>query len=206
MDVRELRNTYNQIAKDYVIDHGKDTWDDDYIKFFTDTLSKNARVLDLGCGPGIDSQKLVKYGLSVDGLDLSDELLAIAKKINPSLTFTQGDMRKLPYRDNKFEGVFAKASLLHIPKKDMPKVINEIKRVLKPSGIVHIAIKGGEGEGELTENDYGYMYSRFFSYWKMEDILKILKDSGFTVLKQETWHRTEFSYSIWLKIIAKNKI
>ena len=95
MNNESLCDTYNRIATDYTEDHKEDTWDDDYIQLFIDSLSKGAKVLDLGCGPGVDTAKLSKSGLLVEGLDLSDGLLEIAKGLNPGLTFTQGDIRKL---------------------------------------------------------------------------------------------------------------
>ncbi len=198
-----LRDTYNRIAKDYVVDHGKDTWDNDYIKYLAEALSKNSKVLDLGCGPGFDTAKLLKKGLIVEGFDLSDDLLEIARRLNTKTTFTQGDMRKLPYDNDSFDGVFAKASLLHIPKRDISKVLSEISRVLKPNGYVHIAVKGGEGEGTLIEDDYGYEYRRFFSYWKMEDFIKELEEQKFYLVRSEIWRKTELSYTIWVKILAK---
>jgi ubiquinone/menaquinone biosynthesis C-methylase UbiE len=203
MSNTDLRKTYNRIAKDYLEDHKGDTWDDNYIQHFTDALKKNAKVLDLGCGPGVDSAKLVSNGLNVEGLDLSDELLVIARKLNPGQNFTQGDMRKLPYSSDIFDGVFAKASLLHIPKKDIPTVLDEVWRVLKDNGIVHFALKSGEGEDVLTEDDYGYEYSRFFSFWDMNDFVKELKKHSFEILRAETEKKSRSGHTIWIKIIAK---
>ncbi|MDP4038625.1 MAG: class I SAM-dependent methyltransferase [bacterium] len=196
----KIRDTYNKIASDYHQDHLEDTWDDKYINLFIKLLPKGAEVLDLGCGPGTDSAKLAKGGLKVDGFDLSDNMLKIARAKNPSVNFIQGDMRSLPYANSSFDGLFAKASLLHIPKKNIHTVFEEIKRVVKPNGIIHIAVKAGKGESDITEKDYGYKYTRFFSYWSMDELIKILTKYCFQITHQEGDSRTG---KIWLKVIAK---
>ena len=202
MSSSNLRDTYNRIAKDFADEHYEDTWDDDYIAYFITALAKGAKVLDLGCGAGNDSAKLAASGLSVEGIDLSDKLIEIAKKKNPSLKFIQGDILNLPYDDNSFDGIFAKASLLHIAKKDMPKALNEIKRVLRAEGVLHITIKEGEGEEEVVKNDYGYDYTRFFSYWKMEPFIELLEKYSFKVIRKELFRSRPTSYTIWIKILA----
>ena len=198
-----LRETYNRIATDYTEDHMEDTWDDDYIQLFSDSLSKGAKVLDLGCGPGTDTVKLSKNGLLLEGFDLSDEFLVIARKLNPGLTFKQGDMRKLPYANGAFDGLFAKASLLHIPKDDIHLVLEEIHRVVKSGGLVHIAIKEGEAEMVLKEDDYGYEYSRFFSFWNIESFLSELKEQGFNIVKNDTYQKNKPGSTVWIKILAQ---
>jgi ubiquinone/menaquinone biosynthesis C-methylase UbiE len=198
----ELRETYNRIAADYNDDHEADTWDDDFRVAFCSLLPAHARILDLGCGPGTDSKLLVESGLTVTGFDLSDELLKIAANKNPSVEFIQGDMRKLPLSDNSFDGVFAKASLLHIPKSDMPMVLKEIKRVVIPEGIVHIAIKGGEGEQIETENKFGYTYKRFFSYWQAELFSELLAKEGFSIVRLAVKAGTT---TTWLQYLLRTR-
>ncbi len=204
MSADQLRSTYNTIAADYHKEHITDAWNNDYIVLFCSLLPAGAHVLDLGCGPGTDTSTLVNAGFKLDGFDLSDELLAIARTKNPSVAFTQGDMRKLPYTPGMFDGVFAKASLLHIPKKELPAVLQEIWRVLKPGGIVQISVKKGEGESELTEDDYGYSYTRFFAYWTSEEMRSALNLAGFSVE-----HGTETPIpgkkTVWIKLVARKK-
>ena len=197
-DTHKLKSTYEKIADDYHADHAADTWDDDFIEIFSQMVGKGAKVLDLGCGPGIETKKLVGKGLSVYGLDLSDKLLEIARKNNPAVEFVQGDMRHLPYGDGQFDGVFAKASLLHIPKSDIPQVLAEISRVLKPKGVFHAAVKQGEGEKEETEDDYGYAYTRFFSYWTQEEFQRQLTEHGFKITNSDILKRS----FTWIRVIA----
>ena len=206
MDVKKLRDTYNKIAEDYTKDHAKDTWDDDFIDYFSKELFSGARILDLGCGPGIDAVKLAKKGLKVYGLDLSEELLKIASKQLPEGAFTQGDMlERFPYEDDFFDGVFAKASLVHIPKDKIEQVLKETIRVLKKNGILHIAVKKGTGEREVQEDDYGYKYERLFSYWQPEEIKEIFNKYNFILLKEGGTIKPGTS-SAWLRFLLRKSL
>ncbi len=203
MSANNLKDTYNKIAEDYFEDHKDDTWDDDHLSLFAGQLIPGAVVLDLGCGPGVESKKLCDKGLTVHGLDLSRELLMIAKRNTPEGAFIEGSMiDPLPYDDGYFDGVFAKASLLHVPKVKLDSVLNEITRVLKVDGIIHIAVKKGDGEKETTENDYGYEYKRQFSFWQPEELRDIFKRHGLTVLHEDAWLKPEVK-TVWLKYILK---
>ena len=195
----ELRKTYNLIAADYTKDHLDDTWDDDYLDAFAHMLTKDSEVLDLGCGPGTDSKILIGRGLKVTGIDLSDEFIRIAKAANPNGAFVQGDMLDLPFDSHTFDGLFAKASLLHLAKPDVPKALREIVRVVKPGAIVHIAIKGGEGEKVIKEDKFGYEFERFFSFWKSKDFTALLAEAGLKIVKSDSkLVRT----TTWLQFIA----
>jgi len=203
MDVKKLKDTYNKIAKDYTEDHAKDTWDDDFIDYFSRELPSEATILDLGCGPGTDAVKLANKGLKIYGFDLSEELLKIASKRLPKAVFSQGDMLEgLPYENEFFDGVFSKASLLHIPKDKIEIVLKEIIRVLKKNGILHIATKKGMGEKEIRENDYGYEYERFFSYWQPEEVKSIFNKHNLTLLKEGEAGNPRAG-SVWLKFLLK---
>ncbi len=203
METKKLADTYNKIASDYAKDHEYDTWDNDYVDFFSEALLQNAKVLDLGCGPGVETKKLTLRGFDVQGFDLSEGLLQIAREKLPAAIFVQGDMLKeLPYTDEYFDGVFAKASLLHIPKEDIDSVFDEIYRILKPSGILHIALKRGDDERVVVENDYGYEYERFFSFWEAEELEDICKEYNLKILKQDSWTNPGMK-TVWLKYLLK---
>lgn len=197
----QLKQTYETIADDYYSDHVDDAWDDDFIEIFSQLVGKDAHVLDLGCGPGIEIKKLTGKGLKPYGFDLSKKFLEIAQRENPTVEFTQGDMRHLPYADVQFDGVFAKASLLHIPKRDIKTVIDEISRVLKPNGVLHVAVKQGDTEKKETEDDYGYEYTRFFSYWSPDEFKDFITASGYSLTNFDIVQR-QFT---WIRAIARKR-
>jgi ubiquinone/menaquinone biosynthesis C-methylase UbiE len=203
MDIKKLKGTYDKIAEDYSKDHLEDDWDNDFIGHFSEQLSPKAKVLDLGCGPGVECVKFADKGFNVYGFDLSEGLLKIACEKLPEANFLQGDMlKRLPYEDEFFDGIFAKASLLHVPKDKLEDVLKEILRILKKNGILHIAVKKGEGEKNIKEDDYGYEYERFFSYWQPEELKDLFEKYNLTILREDKWSSSATS-TIWLKFILK---
>lgn len=203
---QDLRATYNRIAADYAVDHEHDSWIEDFVNDFVELLPPQAAMLDLGCGPAWEMQRMQRDGLEQVGFDLSDELLKVGQRNNPTAKFVQGDMRHLPFEANSFDGVFAKASLLHLKKTEVPRVIDEVARVLKPNGIFYVGIKkqreGQPSEEVVREDDYGYSYERFFSYWTMPEFLDILQQRHFSILRSDEL-QSKSGKTTWLNILAR---
>ena len=95
--------------------------------------AKDKKILDMGCGTGLYARILQQKGAKVCGLDISDEMLGIAKKEVPNVTFVRGTAEKLPYKDNQFDIVLAALMMEYLSSWD--KVLKEVRRVLKPKGI-----------------------------------------------------------------------
>src|ERR1700736_1834135 len=89
-------------------------------------------ILDVGCGPGYASAAARDRGAIPIGIDLSSEMIAIAKKMFPGIEFRQGDAQNLPFPDGKFERVLANFSLLHLANPE--RAMSEAARVLKRPG------------------------------------------------------------------------
>jgi SAM-dependent methyltransferase len=95
---------------------------------------KGKKILDLGCGPGFHLSKIIKLKAKVKGIDISEELVKIAKKQNPPIEIKLGDItKKLPYKDLEFDAVISSLVLGHIANWNC--VLNEVKRILKKDGI-----------------------------------------------------------------------
>jgi SAM-dependent methyltransferase len=89
-------------------------------------------VLDVGCGPGYVSAAAAERGAITIGLDFSAEMIAIAKKMFPSLRFQEGDALSLPFPDSHFDRVLANFALLHLANPEL--ACTEACRVLRPGG------------------------------------------------------------------------
>jgi SAM-dependent methyltransferase len=117
-------------------------------------LPAGARVLDVPCGQGRHAHLLAEAGFDVDGLDYSEELLAIARKRGEgkTLRYTRGDMRKLPARwTGRFDAVldlFTSFGFFLDPADDA-RVIREFARVLKPDGV--LVWHGGSRDGVMAK-------------------------------------------------------
>jgi len=95
-------------------------------------VSPEMSVLDVGCGPGYVSAAVSERGATSIGLDFSAEMIAIARKMFPSLQFREGDAQNLPFSDSSFDRVLANFALLHLSNPE--RACGEACRVLKPGG------------------------------------------------------------------------
>ncbi len=162
---------------------------------FTARLEVGARVLDLGCGPGRDTDHLHARGLDTFGLDLSLGMLQEARKRTP-WNFVQGDMRQLPLQAGQLDGVWLSAALLHLPRHSAPNALAEVHRVLKPGGVLFLGVKQGTGES-WQESKLGL---RFFIYYPLEEIKARMQAAGFQIV--EDWE-SPGSIGKWLNIVAQ---
>ena len=96
------------------------------------------------------------------------------------------------------------ASLLHIAKDNIVNVLTKLSCVIKPGGLLYVAVKGvnasGKEEDVLKENDYGYEYERFFSYYRMEELEKYFTDLNLEIIYKNSnlVGRTD-----WLQVIGR---
>lgn len=89
-------------------------------------------ILDIGCGPGYVSAAAAERGATPIGLDFSEEMISIARKMFPQIEFRHGDAQNLPFANASFDRVVANFALLHVAEPE--RVFVETNRVLKPGG------------------------------------------------------------------------
>jgi len=195
-----LRDTYDRIAEDWAKDHEGDTWWRDGTAKFASLLPQDARVLDAGCGSGQKARFFQDRGFRVLGIDFSQKLLEIACQTATASDFRLLDLRDIRTLPEQFEGVFAQASLLHIPKTETFSVIEGMVSRLVPQGLLYIAVKAqrpGHPEEEMvTENDYGYDYERFFSYYTLDEMRGHVDRLGLSLVHGEVSQD-------WMQLIAR---
>ena len=92
----------------------------------------------------------------------------------------QADARRLPIREGSLAGVWANASLLHLASDEVATALREVRRVLGARGLLHIAVKAGDGDEWETER---YGVPRWFHYWSAADLDALLETSGFEVVE-----------------------
>ncbi len=172
--------TYDQIAADYAAQAGRTNALAESRRRFAARLRAGARVLDVGCGPAYDTAGLRELGLRAVGFDRSRGMLAQARR--HQLPLLLGDMRCLPVRDGALDGLWVCASFLHIPKHDAPAVLKELRRVLRPGGVLFISIKRGLGQRWITHGSGG---QRFFVFYQEDELDALLAATGFAV--REAW-------------------
>jgi len=200
---------YDQNAHEYAKAREK-RFAEKEIEEFSSYLPKGARILDAGCGTGRDAMRLFISGFKVVGIDISRGMLEIARNNYPSIQFIEGDLRKLPFKEGEFDGIWAIASLVHFETiSDVEKVLSEFYRVLVPAGVIRILVKAQKGS-EKTKIVFNKdsLIHRFFRYFKKEEIEELVKKAGFEIIKSEQYREIERVIQgkqgrEWISILAR---
>ncbi|MEZ3180004.1 methyltransferase domain-containing protein [Streptomyces pimonensis] len=150
---------------------------------FAELVGEGGRVADLGCGPGAVTAHLASLGLSVFGLDLSEGMLAIARREHPGLRFEQGSMRHLDLPDGALAGVVSWYSTIHTPQEELPAAYAEFRRVLAPGGHLLLAFQCGD-EPRRHERPWGHPVTLDFRRMRPERITTLLEAAGFALVQQ----------------------
>ena len=112
---------------------------------FLSQLSAGAHILEFGCGSGRDAKAFLESGYQVDAVDGSEELCRLAREIT-GIPVRQMLFRELDVKDF-YDGIWACASILHLPKRELQDVMHRIAAALKPGGILYTSFKYGNFEG-----------------------------------------------------------
>ena len=124
-------------------------------------------VADLGCGPGRVTAHLHSLGVNVFGIDLSPEMITVARRTHPGLRFEEGSMTGLDLADGTLGGIVAWYSTVHTPPELLPTVFAECHRVLAPGGHMLLAFKVGDRRRH-RDRAYGHEVSLDI-YWMSPD-------------------------------------
>ena len=132
---------------------------------FEKHLMPQGHVLDAGCGSGRDTKYFLDKGYVVDAFDASEELVKLASD------YTGIEVKKMFFQDlkvsNKYDGIWACASLLHVPKNETHEVFEKFIRALKPNGVWYMSFK--LGNKERTKD------GRFFNDYTIDDLKDLLQ-------------------------------
>jgi SAM-dependent methyltransferase len=176
----DIQASYDVAAADYakqLADNlAENPYDRSMLNLFAELVT--GRVGDLGCGPGRITTYLASLGLDAFGIDLSPEMVAVARETYPELTFDVGTLFNLDLPDGGLGGALAWYSLVHTPPEDLPKVFAEIHRVLAPGGLLLHAFKIGTEHYHLDQA-YGHALSLDVYQYQPGDVAEVLTDAGF---------------------------
>ena len=146
---------------------------DGFLKY----LEPGALILDFGCGSGRDTRYFLSKGYRVEAIDGSEELVKIARK-NTGI-----EVKQMLFQDfnetEKYDGIFACASILHVPYTELPDILTRISNALKPDGIFYTSFKYGEFEGErngryftnMTEERFDNLLKKIPSLYIIEQYI-----------------------------------
>ncbi|MBE5970653.1 MAG: class I SAM-dependent methyltransferase [Lachnospiraceae bacterium] len=185
---------YNKNLKRFVLD----TEDADVSALrgkFVDKLPEKAYILDWGCGSGRDSKAFLEAGYDVDAVDASKKLADYAGK-KTGIKVKCQSFEELKARD-KYDGIWACASLLHLEKNKLREAFKVAHEALKKGGIIYASFKYGEFEGERK--------GRYYSDMTEEALAKLL--AGIAFEREEMWIsvdvRKDRGEEKWLNLILR---
>ncbi len=191
-------NHYNQNAESY----WQGTKDHDVTQNYAAFLGALPQegtldILDLGCGPGRDVFYFKSLGHRPVGLDGSEAFCRMARAYS-GCRILQQSMLSLDLPAQGFDGVFANASLFHVPSRELPRVLNELYAALRPAGILFISNPRGSGEG--------WSGQRYGNFMELDASRVFLANAHFEIL--DHYYRPPGKprpEQPWLAIIAKKR-
>lgn len=183
---KKIVNCYNKVADNYAKQVGdklsKKPFDCLLLKEFASINKEKGPVADFGCGPGQTTKYLYDHGMKkVFGVDISTEMIDIARGLTPKIKFETGDILNLSNDANYFGSALAFYAIVHFPEDQVKKALREIHRVLK---------KGGQFLFSFHIGDVVIHYDTFldkevdidFYFFQTDKILNMLHEAGFKII------------------------
>lgn len=177
MDYSQTIEYYNNNHQEFTSSTLDVTFSDIQDRFLR-RLPKNALILDFGCGTGRDSKYFLQKGYRVEACDGSEEMVKIAERV------VGIPVRKMLFSElcehERYDGIFACASILHVPYKELPDIFLRMEKALKPGGILYVSFKYGRFEGFRSDRFFTDMDEE-----RLRDILKLKATEDLEIL--ELW-------------------
>jgi len=184
----ETRETYLRFAENYVRNYERKNGVEEIIQSkhlvpFLEMYRKSklhGPILFVGCGSGRDLQKAKREGFACSGIDISPALLALAKELGVDAPLHEMDLFDLEFDDNSFSALFCDTALNHNRKADLPRALEEFKRVVEPRGIGYFGFRRGDGRVYYTDDAVGGR--RFNISMTMKEVTGLLESEGLEIL------------------------
>jgi len=197
--VKDLQSSYDRVAEDYARqfrdEMDKKPFDRKMLDWLAEKVGGLGVICDMGCGPGQIASYLHGLGVKVCGVDLSPEMLREAKRLNPDIPFQQGNMLALvDVADNSYGGIAAFYSIIHVPRPVVIQALQELKRVLRPEGVLLLTFHIGQ---EIIHRDewWGKEVSIDFIFFETEEMKRYLRMAGFElreVIERDPYPEVEY--------------
>jgi ubiquinone/menaquinone biosynthesis C-methylase UbiE len=152
---RLVRAAYASIADSYDETYGNDLDVLDLDRSVLDAVAASAdargAVLDVGCGPGHVSRYLTSQGARTVGVDFTPAMLSAARIKGYALSLIIADLLALPIPANAVQAIVAFYVLQHVPRAAIGDALRELRRVLRPQGLLAMAMHEGDGDLHLDQ-------------------------------------------------------
>ncbi len=168
-------------------------FDRERLRAFAQRCVRGEPVLEVGCGPGHVGRFVAALGPRVTGVDLSEQTVRIARRLNPHLRFVVGDMRALPVRDGAGGALLAFYSLIYFDRPTTAAILREYRRVVRAEAPILLAVHGGEGHERFTDFR-GKPIDVTLHYHRLESLADLVRAAGFSVDAAEARPAYEFEH------------
>jgi len=133
--------------------------------------------LDVGCGPGQAAAYLRRAGLETVGIDISPEMVLVARQNDPAVDLYMMDLRAMTFADGSFGALVARYSLIHFARETMPAVLGELARVTAPGAPLLLTFYDGDGQRDIETSD-GSDAPLPATLYRRTELEGLLNDSG----------------------------
>ncbi|HEY7851299.1 MAG TPA: class I SAM-dependent methyltransferase [Ktedonobacterales bacterium] len=151
-----------------------------YTRALLDRLPVGADVLELGCGAGLPTTRLLAERFSVTGVDISAHQLELARRAVPAATLLHADMASVSFPPQRFDGVAAFFSLIHVPRAEHAALLGCIATWLRPGGLLVATMGVRDNPGDREDDWLGA--PMFFSHWDAATNRQLVEQVGLRIL------------------------
>lgn len=157
---------------------------------YVDEKARGDRILDAGCGPGDDTAYFVDQGYDAVGVDVTPEMVSLARDQH-EVEYRVMDINNMDFEDETFDGVWANTVVFHVPLDGMQEDVEELYRVLRDDGVMHISYKlGADTEGREIEKDVDGVTLTQYRVTN-DEARNMLEKAGFTIGEERTEVNTD---------------
>ena len=172
-----------------------------YLERTTEGLSPEASVLDLGCGPGLQSAWLSERFRTI-GADISGGQLALARERAPAASFLLADMCSLAFAPQSFDAIVAFYSIIHVPREEHDGLLRDLYSFLRPGGRLFAVLGANDWQG--TESDWlGFGAEMYWSHFDADAGRKLVRTAGFTIAQSSIEPDTGIGKGAHLFVLAE---
>lgn len=165
---------------------------------FLTKIPRGGKILDVGCGAGRDLKRFVEEGFDAVGVDPSEKLAVMAREFSGCEVLVS-NVREISF-DQEFDGVWACASLIHLPHRQLPSALERIFSALRPGGALFVSMQIGSGETVMEDG-------RFVARYTSEELSDAIGQARFELT--DLWITPDSLPGrhsvVWVNAIAKKR-
>lgn len=159
---------------------------DFYISYLKKQFSQ-PNVLELGPGSGLILRFFDQEGFNTSAIDISKNIIKVSSETSPNTKYIQADFLEYDFREQRYDGIFAKAFIHLFTKDDAASVLKKIHGLLNQKGAVFLSttVHHDSEEGYFEKSDYDQKVARFRKRWTEQELLDEVEKVGFVIIQKE---------------------